>query len=108
EALHTYFKVGDVERVRVRGLDHLVFLDNRDGNRPTSQCGDLALLAQTDNAYENSNGLVEIIDPLLGRNLQTEKENSNSTIVWNPWSDGASSMADLGQDEWRGMLCVEG
>ena len=35
-------------------------------------------------------------------------KNSGSTIVWNPWSDGAAGMADLGSNEWERMLCVEG
>ena len=108
EALHTYFKVGDVERVRVRGLDGVAYLDNRDGNREMTRPGDLILSRQTDNAYKDSVGPVEIIDPLLGRILKTEKQGSASTIVWNPWSDGASSMSDLGDQEWRGMLCAEG
>jgi glucose-6-phosphate 1-epimerase len=108
EALHSYFKVGDVEQVRVRGLDGAIFLDNREGNREKIQRGDVVLLRQTDNAYANANGMAEIIDPLLRRTLKTEKLGSNSTIVWNPWSDGASSMADLSEHEWRQMLCVEG
>jgi len=108
EALHTYFKVGDVEQVRVHGLDGAIFLDNREGNREKIQRGDVVLLRQTDNAYADANGLAEIIDPLLGRTLKTEKLGSNSTIVWNPWSDGASSMADLSEHEWRQVLCVEG
>jgi len=108
EALHSYFKVGDVEQVRVRGLDGAIFLDNREGNREKIQRGDVVLLKQTDNAYADANGLAEIIDPLLGRTLKTKKLGSNSTIVWNPWSDGASSMADLSEHEWRQMLCVEG
>ena len=108
EALHTYFKVGNVERVRVRGLDGADYLDNRDGNREKAQRGDVVLSEQTDNAYKDSTGLVEIVDPLLERVLKTEKLGSASTIVWNPWSDGAVSMADLSEDEWRGMLCVEG
>lgn len=108
EALHTYFKVGDVERVKVRGLDGVVCLDNRDGNREKTQRGDLSLSRQTDNAYKDAVGPVEIIDPLLGRVLKTEKHGSASTIVWNPWSDGVSSMTDLGEHEWRGMLCAEG
>jgi glucose-6-phosphate 1-epimerase len=108
EALHTYFKVGDVEQVRVHGLDGAIFLDNREGNREKIQRGDVVLLRQTDNAYADANGLAEIIDPVLGRTLKTEKLGSNSTIVWNPWSDGASSMADLSEHEWRQMLCVEG
>ena len=108
EALHTYFKVGDAEYAKVRGLDGITYLDNRDGNIEKRQSGDLHLSKQTDNAYKNAITAVEIIDPILNRTLKTEKQGSSSTIVWNPWRDGASSMADLGSDEWRGMLCAEG
>ena len=108
EALHSYFKVSDVERVRVRGLDGTVYLDNREGNREKTQHGDLVLSKQTDNAYKDAIGPVEIVDAALGRILKTEKQGSASTIVWNPWSDGASSMADLGGDEWPRMICAEG
>lgn len=108
EALHTYFRVGDVRRVRVLGLDSVTYLDNRDGNREKQQRGELDLIKQTDNAYRNANGQVEIVDPLMGRSLRTEKMNSNSTVIWNPWSDGARGMADFGVDEWETMLCVEG
>jgi glucose-6-phosphate 1-epimerase len=108
EALHTYFNVGDVERAKVSGLDGAAYLDNRDGNRKKTQSGELRLLAQTDNAFAGTSGPVEIVDEVLRRTLKTEKRNSNSTIVWNPWRDGAASMADFGTDEWRRMLCVEG
>jgi glucose-6-phosphate 1-epimerase len=108
EALHTYFKVGNVELARVRGLDGTAYLDNRDGNREKTQSGDLNISRQTDNAYMDTPDTVEIIDPLLRRTLKTEKQGSASTIVWNPWSDGASSMGDLSAEEWRGMLCAEG
>ncbi|MGA8743303.1 MAG: D-hexose-6-phosphate mutarotase [Terracidiphilus sp.] len=108
EALHTYFKVGNVERVRVSGLDGTTYLDNREGNRRKTQSGDLQFSAQTDDAYVNASGPMEIVDEVLRRRLETKKWNSNSTIVWNPWRDGASSMMDLRQDEWCGMLCVEG
>lgn len=108
EALHTYFKVGDVRRARVHGLDGLNYLDNRDGNREKKQQGEFTLSRQTDNAYGNATSPVEIADPVLGRRLRTRKKDSNSTIVWNPWSDGAAGMADFGPEEWQGMLCVEG
>jgi len=108
EALHTYFNVGDVERVKVRGLDGAAYLDNRDGNRRRTQTGDLQLSAQTDNAFSGTSGPVGIVDEVLGRTLRTEKRNSGSTIVWNPWRDGAVSMSDFEADEWRRMLCVEG
>jgi glucose-6-phosphate 1-epimerase len=108
EALHTYFKVGDVEQVSVQGLDGNQYLDNRDGNRENRQEGNLTLTKQTDNAYLDAIGTVEILDPVIGRRLVTEKQNSVSTIVWNPWSDGAAALSDFGDEEWHAMLCVEG
>jgi glucose-6-phosphate 1-epimerase len=108
EALHTYFKVGDVRRASIRGLDGTRYLDNRDGNREKVQEGELVPSQQTDNAYLDATGAVEILDPVLERRLVSEKQNSVSTIVWNPWSDGAAGLPDLGNEEWRDMLCVEG
>jgi len=108
EALHTYFKVGDVEKAEVRGLDGVAYLDNRDANRRKSQSGDLRLTGQTDNAYLEASGEIVISDPAGQRLLRTRKQNSNSTIVWNPWREGAAAMTDLGDEEWREMLCVEG
>lgn len=107
EALHTYFHVGEVGLARVHGLDGATFLDNMDGNRAKTQWGDLAIPWPTDNAYLDTADPVEVIDPVLRRRLQTEKMNSASTVVWNPWHDGAASMGDLGAEEWRRMLCVE-
>jgi glucose-6-phosphate 1-epimerase len=108
EALHTYFKVGDVRQARVTGLDGVTYFDNRDGNREKQQQGELAVTRQTDNAYRNATGPVEIADSNFGRRLRTGKENSASTIAWNPWSEGAAGLADFGTDEWQSMLCVEG
>ena len=108
EALHTYFRVGDARQARVMGLDGVSYLDNREGNLEKKQAGDLILTRQTDNAYRNATGAVEIVDPVLKRRVRTSKHNSASAIVWNPWSDGAAGLADLAEDEWQSMLCVEG
>jgi glucose-6-phosphate 1-epimerase len=107
EALHTYFRVGAAENVRVKGLDQIRYLDNADGNREKVQSGDLCFAAITDNAYLDTHGPAELIDPALHRTIMTEKENSVSTVVWNPWQQGAASLSDLGNDEWRRMICVE-
>jgi len=107
EALHTYFRVGHAERVRVRGLDGVSYLDNVDQNHEKTQSGDLVLTGTTDNAYLNIPSVAELVDPVLRRTLRTEKENSHTTVVWNPWQHGAASLSDLGADEWQQMTCVE-
>jgi glucose-6-phosphate 1-epimerase len=107
EALHTYHRVGDVAAVSVTGLDGVTFLDNMDGNRAKIQNGYVVFAAPTDNAYLNTEGQLALIDPLLQRRITIEKRSSSTTVVWNPWASGAQSMADLGDDEWRQMACVE-
>ena len=48
-----------------------------------------------------------IADPVLARRIVVEKTGSTTTVVWNPWHEKASTMADLGDEQWRSMLCVE-
>ena len=107
EALHTYYRVGGAESVRISGLDGVRYLDNMDNNQEKRQSGDIVLTAQTDRAYLDTTHAVEIVDPILRRRIRVSKEQSRSTVVWNPWSTGAKTMADLGDEEWQIMACVE-
>ena len=107
EALHTYYRVGDVRKVRVRGLDGVTYLDNTDGNREKKQHGDVVIGAPTDNAYMNSAAGLQLLDPVLKRQIQIVKQNSHTTVIWNPWAEGARALSDLGEDEWEHMVCVE-
>ena len=107
EALHTYFQVGEAGLARVHGLDGATYLDNMDANQARRQVGDLSIQQQIDNAYMETTDTVEVMDPVLRRRLRTEKMNSASTVVWNPWHEGAAGMTDMEPESWRRMLCVE-
>ena len=107
EALHTYHKVGHIRTARLRGLDEVHYLDNTDSNREKVQHGDLVIASETDRAYLTSQPEIELEDPTLRRRIHITKENSHTTVVWNPWVDGARALPDLGDDEWTRMFCVE-
>lgn len=107
EALHTYYRVGSAETVRIHGLEGVAYLDNTDNNREKQQAGEIVFTAQTDRAYLNTTHAVEIFDRVLRRRIRLEKQSSRTTVVWNPWSTGAQTLKDLGDDEWRTMACVE-
>jgi glucose-6-phosphate 1-epimerase len=107
EALHTYFRVGDVTQVRVRGLDGIHFLDKTDGNRQKTQRGDVTVAKETDNVYLDTCDAVELEDHVLQRRFRVSKQNSLATVVWNPWVEKTKAMSDLGDDEWKQMLCIE-
>lgn len=107
EALHAYYRVGQVESTRLRGLDGVSYLDNTDANVAKKQHGDVAVLSRMDSAYMHTRDAVELDDLALHRCIRLQKEGSLTTVVWNPWREGAQTLGDLGDNEWRQMLCVE-
>src|SRR5262245_23742016 len=108
EALHTYLRVGDVHDVSVTGLDGVTYIDRRDGmRRATLGPGPFAPRDATDRVFLDTRARCVVSDPRLGRRLSLEKTGSATTVVWNPWEDGAAALSDLGPGEWRSMLCVE-
>ena len=107
EALHTYHRVGDATLIDVAGLAGVAFLDNIDGNARKLQHDEVRLSGPTDNAYLDTETRLVLHDPVLKRRLRIEKRNSRTTVIWNPWESGAKALADLGDEEWRTMACVE-
>jgi len=107
EALHTYNRVSDVANVRLQGLDDVQFLDNTDSNTKKVQRVEVVIASPTDNAFVHTQNDVYLIDPGLRRRIGLKKGNSRTTVVWNPWSEGAARLADLGDGEWTQFLCVE-
>jgi D-hexose-6-phosphate mutarotase len=65
------------------------------------------ITSETDRVYLNTGNVIELEDPVLSRRTRVVKENSDSTVVWNPWMQKARALSDLGDDEWTQMICVE-
>jgi glucose-6-phosphate 1-epimerase len=107
EALHTYYRIGDISKTQLVGLDGVHYLDKTDSNQEKIQHGDIVIGAEMDSVYLNTTGTIEIVDPVLRRRIYVAKENSGNTVVWNPWLQKAQAMADLGETSWPNMVCVE-
>lgn len=104
EALHTYYSVGDVRETRLTGLEPTPFRDKADGMRekPAAQTP-VFFARETDRIYPDTTATCVIHDAAAGRRITVAKQNSRTTVVWNPWKE----LPDLGADEWPKMLCVE-
>ena len=107
EALHSYHRVGNALEARVAGLDSIQYIDKADLNQEMSQHGDVVIAAETDRVYLNTGDEVDVQDSVLCRRTRVAKENSLTTVVWNPWVQKAHSLSDLGDDEWKQMICIE-
>lgn len=107
QALHTYFKVGDVSNVLLHGLDDTGYLDKLDGFKLQRQHGPLNFIEEVDRIYFDTSSECVIEDKTLNRNIVIIKCGSHSTVVWNPWQETANKMGDLGEQGYKKMLCVE-
>ena len=107
EALHTYFAVGDVRQVRVTGCEGKQFIDKVDEKKMKVQDGAIVFTGETDRVYLGATGENVIEDSAMGRKITVKKSGSPNTVVWNPWVAKAKAMADFGDEEWPGMVCVE-
>ena len=107
EALHAYFHVGDAREALVSGLDGVQYLDKTDAFRQKMQAGDVVITSETDRVYLDTEHPLELRDSVLQRGTTVTKKNSQTTVVWNPWVDKARALADLGEDQWTRMLCIE-
>jgi glucose-6-phosphate 1-epimerase len=107
EALHTYFRVGQIEKTRLHGLDAVRYVDKTDLNRKKTQRGPIVIVSETDRVYVNTKGTIELEDQALRRRIGVAKENSLTTVVWNPWVEKAKAISDFGAAEWTRMVCIE-
>lgn len=107
EALHTYFHISDVAQMTIRGLDGCDYLDKVGEPASRTQKGDIVIESEVDRVYVNTAADCIIEDRGLKRLIRIAKQGSNSTVVWNPWTEKADKMGDFGHEGHRGMVCVE-
>jgi glucose-6-phosphate 1-epimerase len=107
EALHSYFHLGNIEKARLQGLDAIQYLDKTDSGRKKTQQGPIAIASEADRIYLKTKEMIELEDQSLRRRIRVAKENSLTTVVWNPWVEKAKTMSDFGDAEWKEMVCIE-
>lgn len=104
-ALHTYLRCDDVRRARLAGLYGLRYLDNLTGQEQRHEIDPQSFVGEIDRVYFDLGGPLSL-STAMGR-MTIEAEGFPDAVVWNPGPDKAAAMADLPDDDWPLMLCVE-
>ena len=107
QALHSYFRVGDITSVSVLGLDGINYIDKANDSARKTQAGPLTISSEVDRIYTDTSGDLSIDDASLERKISIASSGCSTVVVWNPWTEIAASMADLDDDDYLQMLCVE-
>ncbi|KAM2227793.1 hypothetical protein ACFXTI_014566 [Malus domestica] len=108
-AYHTYFSISDISEVRIEGLETLDYLDNLCQKERFTEQGDaLTFESEVDRAYLKSSDVIAVFDHEKKKTFTVRKEGLPDVVVWNPWEKKSKAMADLGDEEYKQMLCVNG
>lgn len=107
QALHSYFRVSDIDHIKVSGLEERNYLDKLDDGRRKHQSGALAIAGEVDRIYTGVQNHLLIDDKLYQRHIRIASQGMHSTIVWNPWAEASADLPDLAADDYKRFICVE-
>ncbi len=105
-ALHSYFNIANIADSVTTGMG----LEYRDSLQDGKVCQGLQQLRLTDTVdrvYTKPTETIQISDPQHARNIVIKNQGHNSAVIWNPWQQGSQGMADMADDGYQTMLCVE-
>ena len=107
QAFHTYFKVGDISKASVLGLEDCQYIDKVNNSEEKQQSGAVTIESEVDRIYLGVGNTMIIDDAALDRCIQIISQGNKTAVVWNPWEKIAADMADLEDDDYQRLLCVE-
>ena len=107
-ALHSYFTIGDIGSLTVKGLGNLDFLDNtKKKERSRETRSDISISSEIDRIYLDTPDELRLEDKKLGRSLRVRKQQFRDAVLWNPWIEKGASLKDLDPDAYQGFVCLE-
>ncbi len=107
-ALHTYLSVPDIAAVRLHGLSRLRYRDSVTGKEQVDPTQSLQVDDELDRIYYDA------ARPLVLQSgggpkdaVAISQTGFTDVVVWNPGPANAAKLADMPDDGWKRMLCVE-
>jgi len=105
QALHGYFFVSHVQDIYIEGLENISYLDQLDHHKIKHSSNPIEIKQELDRIYIDTDNTCSIIDPLLKRKIHIKKEQSHTTVVWNPGEENA--LHDIGKEKYIKFVCIE-
>lgn len=105
-ALHSYFNVGNIHNVTLYDTGTLCqdTLSSRTKEIPAKPW---LVSGETSFIFTNPPEKTQLHDSVFERVITVTHENNSDVVVWNPWIKRAAEIADMPNDGWETMLCIE-
>lgn len=105
-ALHSYFRVEDIQQTHLQGLGGLYYRDTVTGKDGCYQSDDITqIVGEVDRIYADVVSDISLDQP--HQQLQIRQSGFTDAVVWNPGAEKGAQLSDLEPDGYRHMLCVE-
>ncbi|MDD0823449.1 D-hexose-6-phosphate mutarotase [Mannheimia sp. AT1] len=100
-ALHTYFNIGDINKLEVEGLPTSCFdkLTNQQVDVPSPR-----IIQENVDCIYAAQAVNFIQDFANQRTIKVEHINATETVLWNPWHKPTGGMSE---NAYQKMVCVE-
>ena len=105
-ALHTYLRCGDLHRTRLGGLYGVRYLDRLSGIEQRQEMDPFSFVGEIERVYFDAALAPLRLSSTLSP-MSLHSEGFDDVVVWNPGPDKAAALADLPDDDWLQMLCIE-
>lgn len=106
-ALHTYFNVGDISKVKVSGFGDRYIDKVKNAEEGVLADGVQTFPDRTDRVYLNAEACSVIHDGALNRNIDVVHGHHSNVVGWNPGPALSVSMGDMPDDGYKTFVCVE-
>jgi len=108
-ALHTYLALSQIDHINLAGLQNTPYLDTtaEPEAHQVQQEALLAITGEVDRIYFGTQNPIQLHDPTWKRTITVSKEESLSTVVWNPWLEKATALGDLPDQAYQDFVCIE-
>ncbi len=104
QALHTYFRVSNIEDVEIFGLEEKPYYDAL-LNAQYIQKESIKISEEFDNVYQ------KVDRPLLlqdkRKKVIIQAKGSSSVVVWNPWIEKCKRMSAMKTEDYKEFVCIE-
>lgn len=102
--LHGYFSTLDIEQTQISGLNNVKFRDSGIGDW-LSEPDELRIKSVTDRVYLDTGHPIIVKTP--EKSLSITQSGFTNTVVWNPWAGSAKEIIDMGDMDYKNMICIE-
>jgi glucose-6-phosphate 1-epimerase len=104
-ALHTYLTCKNIFDVKVEGLG-AHYNDSLAGGAVCESYEKALHVSQAvDRIYTQANEVTHLNEH--ARTLSIVHQNHSDVVVWNPWKEGVMQLADMKEEDYTKMLCIE-